>query len=255
MTEYTHENISRDFEKRQKFLSQESLEDLAGLLDSTYLKPDANWKENIQILCQDAFKHGFASVCIPPSFVKQASDFFASLDKQVDVCTVIGFPLGYSSTVAKTAEIERAIADGAEEIDFVQNVTLVKESNWTELHREFKEVVSASQGKLTKVILETSLLTQQEIMACAKAALEEGVSTVKTSTGFGSRGASLEDMEIIASVTKSFQEEHGKLAGIKASGGVRSIEDAKKMLAAGATRLGTSNAVAIIQRLTTSGSY
>lgn len=238
-------SISEDFENRKKFIADISqTQFLARLIDSTLLKTNAT-KDDFIKLCLDANKHHFKSVCIPPSYISLAKEYC----QNVLVCTVIGFPNGYTTTQNKILETKEAILIGADEIDFVQNVTCVKSNDWDKLEFEYKGILSAADGKVTKIILETSLLTPEEIEKCTKIAVNCGIHIIKTSTGFGSRGATQNDINIIQSTIQSILKEntHSNLSiGIKASGGVRLFEDAVNMIQCGATRIGTSNGVQML---------
>ncbi|HOF65044.1 MAG: deoxyribose-phosphate aldolase [Erysipelotrichaceae bacterium] len=206
------------------------------LIDHTLLKADAT-EEQIRKLCAEAKEHNFASVCVNPCFVPLASYLLADTD--VLVCTVIGFPLGANATEAKVMETDIAIQDGAEEIDMVLNVSQLKAKN--DLY-VFNEILRIKQmcGELTlKVILETCLLTPEEIKRACEISVKAGADFVKTSTGFSTGGATVEAVKLM-------RETVGPHVGVKASGGVRTNEDLKKMVAAGANRIGTSSGPAII---------
>lgn len=206
------------------------------LIDHTLLKADAT-EEQIRKLCAEAKEHNFASVCVNPCFVPLASYLLADTD--VLVCTVIGFPLGANATEAKVIETDIAIQDGAEEIDMVLNVSQLKAKN--DLY-VFNEILRIKQmcGELTlKVILETCLLTPEEIKRACEISVKAGADFVKTSTGFSTGGATVEAVKLM-------RETVGPHVGVKASGGVRTNEDLKKMVAAGANRIGTSSGPAII---------
>lgn len=206
------------------------------LIDHTLLKVDAT-EEQIRKLCAEAKEHNFASVCVNPCFVPLASYLLADTD--VLVCTVIGFPLGANATEAKVMETDIAIQDGAEEIDMVLNVSQLKAKN--DLY-VFNEILRIKQmcGELTlKVILETCLLTPEEIKRACEISVKAGADFVKTSTGFSTGGATVEAVKLM-------RETVGPHVGVKASGGVRTNEDLKKMVAAGANRIGTSSGPAII---------
>lgn len=248
---YSHHQVEKDFLSAQNLLQKNRNDVLSKLIDSTLLKPQTT-PENIKALCEEAKKKHFRAVCVPPCYVTFAAQQLNQLETQyidknianeygdVSLCTVIGFPNGYNSTKVKCFEAEQAIADGAEEIDFVQNVSLVKAKNFTALENEYRELVKTVKDKLIKVILETSLLTDEEIYLCTLLAAQCGVHIVKTSTGFGERGASLNDIQIIKKALDEHANKTGIRCGIKASGGVRNLQDALAFLQAGATRLGTS---------------
>jgi deoxyribose-phosphate aldolase len=211
---------------------------LASLIDHTLLKPDAT-KEEVEQLCREAAQFCFASVCVNPNWVSLCRELLRN--SGVKVCTVIGFPLGAHLPDIKAYETKRAIEQGAEEVDMVINIGALKSRDYALVEQDIHGVVSASAGRaLVKVILETALLTRDEkIMGCtlAKAA---GADFVKTSTGFGGGGATVEDVQLM-------RETVGPEMGVKASGGVRTRDDAEKMVAAGATRLGASAGVKIVR--------
>jgi len=212
--------------------------DLARMIDHTLLKPDAT-RQEIEKLCQEAKDYGFASVCINPSQVK----FCASLlrDTDVKVCTVIGFPLGATSSAAKAFEADRAIKDGAREVDMVINIGMLKSGEYEYVKEDILAVVGAahSYGVLTKVIIETGLLTDEEKVKACMLAKNAGADFVKTSTGFVKGGATVGDIALMRKVV-------GPELGVKASGGVRSLEDARAMIASGADRIGASASVKIV---------
>lgn len=203
-------------------------------VDHTLLRPDAVWPE-IRALCDDAVTYCTASVCIPPRFVRPAA---AYLDGRVKVCTVIGFPNGYSSTAVKAFEAADAVAAGADEIDMVINIGWAKEGRWEDVLREIRAVRAVTEGKILKVIIETCLLTDEEKIRLCDVVSRSGADYIKTSTGFSKGGATLHDIELFA----AHVEPHLK---IKAAGGISSLADAESFLAAGADRLGTSRLVKI----------
>ena len=214
---------------------------LASVIDHTILRVDCRLDE-IKKLCTEAGTFGFASVCVPPYFVKEAARILE--DSRVKVSTVIGFPMGYSTTPAKVEEIKRAINDGAGEIDVVINICAVKEGNWYYVKSDLESMTLAAhlKGKVIKVIFETSILSTEEVRKLCTICKELGVDYVKTSTGMNGGGATPEIVELLrAELPKSIK--------IKASGGIRTAEQAKALLAAGANRLGTSGGVAIIQEV------
>lgn len=214
-------------------------EELARMIDHTILKPEAT-KEQVELICREALDKHFASVCINPVNVQIVADILKGSD--VKVCTVIGFPLGANSTEVKVFEAREAVKNGAEEIDMVINIGKLKDKNYDFVRSDIKAVVDEAKGKaLTKVIIETCLLSDQEkIMAC-KMAKEAGADFVKTSTGFSKAGAKEEDIILMKSIV-------GDTMGIKASGGIRTYEDAVKMVKAGATRLGCSSSIEIYNK-------
>lgn len=205
-------------------------------IDHTLLKADATKKE-IEKLCHEAKQYGFASVCINPSRVKQAAELLRSTD--VKVCTVIGFPLGANATEVKAFETKTAIEHGATEVDMVINIGALKDGDFETVEKDIKAVTASAQGKaLVKVIIETSLLTDEEKKKACELAVAAGADYVKTSTGFSSGGATEPDIKLM-------RETVGPKIGVKASGGVRTQQDAVTMIKAGATRIGASSGIAI----------
>ena len=214
-------------------------------IDHTLLKPEA-CEADFQKLCSEALEHQFAAVCVPSSWLSYCKKLLGS--SSVKLCTVVGFPGGYNASSAKAFEAKVASDLGAHEIDMVINVGFIKSSQWPQVLEDIKSVRQACSGKVLKVILETALLTDDEISQACQMAMDAGADFVKTSTGFSTRGASLEDIQIMKQAV-------GDRLGIKASGGIRDVAAAKAMIEAGATRLGTSQGVQIIQDLDTDGSY
>lgn len=212
---------------------------IARMIDHTLLKPDAT-PQQIEQLCAEARAYGFASVCVNPSYVPLCARLLHGSDAAV--CTVIGFPLGATSTPAKVFEAEQAIRDGAREVDMVLHVGHLRAGDANYVREDIRQVADAAHagGALCKVILETSMLTDDEKVAACKLAVEAGADFVKTSTGFGGGGATVADVRLMREVV-------GDRAGVKASGGVRSFADAQAMIEAGATRIGTSSGVAIVR--------
>ena len=202
--------------------------------DHTLLAPTATWPQ-IKALCDDGMAYGTASVCIPACFVKRAKEYAG---QKLAICTVIGFPNGYSTTESKCFEAQDAVRNGADEIDMVINIGLVKEGEYDEVLAEIKAVKQACGGKLLKVIIETCLLTDEEKIELCRVVSRSGAEYIKTSTGFSTAGATFHDVELFA----SHVEEHVK---IKAAGGIASLEDAERFLSLGADRLGTSRVVKI----------
>jgi deoxyribose-phosphate aldolase len=215
---------------------------LASLIDHTFLKPESS-KENVVRLCSEAKQYSFASVCINPCWVRLAADELAS--SQSKVCTVIGFPLGANRTSIKIAEAETALADGATELDMVINLGLLRSRDYHAVYREIADLASLAHNgsAILKVILETSLLNEEEKTTSARLAKEANADFVKTSTGFSTGGATVEDVRILRAAV-------GQALGVKASGGVRSLAALEAMVAAGATRIGTSSGISILQELT-----
>jgi deoxyribose-phosphate aldolase len=212
---------------------------LSGLIDHTLLKPDAT-ADKVAQLCFEAKKYHFASVCVNPSFVKLCADLLKGTD--VKVCTVIGFPLGATSTEVKVFETKNAIENGATEIDMVMNIGALKAGENETVARDIHEVVEAahSAGALLKVIIETALLTDEEKVIACLLAKEAGADFVKTSTGFSGGGATVHDVALMRKAV-------GPDLGVKASGGIHSTEEAEQMIAAGATRIGASAGVKIVK--------
>ncbi|AOH54706.1 deoxyribose-phosphate aldolase [Peribacillus muralis] len=219
---------------------------LAKMIDHTSLKAEAT-KEQIMALCDEAKEYGFASVCVNPVWVKTAAEKIKGSD--VKVCTVIGFPLGTSTTVIKAMETENAIQNGAQEVDMVLAIGLLKSGEHEEVEADIQAVVEAAGTKaLVKVIIETSLLTEEEKISACELSLRAGADFVKTSTGFSTGGATVGDVALMRKVV-------GDKAGIKASGGIRDLKDLKAMAGAGATRIGASSGVAIMKGEAVEGEY
>ncbi|WP_407269488.1 deoxyribose-phosphate aldolase [Radiobacillus sp. PE A8.2] len=210
---------------------------LAKYIDHTQLKPDTT-KEKIDQIVDEAMEHGFASVCVNPYWVAYCADRLKGSD--VKVCTVIGFPLGATTSEVKAFETEQAIKNGATEVDMVINVGALKSNDYDTVEKDIKAVTDAAKGKaLTKVIIETSLLTQEEKVKACQLAKQAGTDYVKTSTGFSGGGATIEDIKLM-------RETVGPDLGVKASGGVRDLQATEDMIAAGATRIGASAGVEIV---------
>ncbi|MCM3623884.1 deoxyribose-phosphate aldolase [Brevibacillus borstelensis] len=205
-------------------------------IDHTLLKPDAT-AAMIDKLCAEAREHDFASVCVNPYWVKRSAELLAGTD--VKVCTVIGFPLGANSTPAKAAETRDAIANGATEVDMVLNIGALKSGDLEAVKQDVAAVKEACGDVLLKVILETGLLTEEEKVTACKLCVEAGADYVKTSTGFGPGGATVEDIALMRKTV-------GPEVGVKASGGVRDRAAALAMIEAGATRIGASSGIAIV---------
>ncbi|MFC7392832.1 deoxyribose-phosphate aldolase [Scopulibacillus cellulosilyticus] len=210
----------------------------AGIIDHTLLKADAT-KEAIIKLAEEAKEYQFASVCVNPAWVKTSYEILK--DTQVKVCTVIGFPLGATTPEVKAFEAKNAIDNGATEVDMVINIGALKGKQDDIVEKDIKAVVDAAKGKaLTKVIIETCLLTDEEKVRACQIAVRAGADYVKTSTGFSTGGATAEDVALMRKTV-------GPDIGVKASGGVRSYQDVQKMIEAGATRIGASSGVAIVK--------
>ena len=208
------------------------------MIDHTVLKADTPL-ETVKRICDEAMEDGFASVCINPCHVAYCADYLK--DSNVNVCTVIGFPLGANTSAVKAFETKDAIANGADEIDMVMNIGALKDKNYDLVRDDVKAVVEAANGTLVKVILETCLLTEDEIKKACELCVEAKADYVKTSTGFSTRGATIEDVRIMKEAV------HGK-AKVKAAGGVRTPEDMVKIVAAGADRIGTSAGCSLVKK-------
>ncbi|TAA68340.1 deoxyribose-phosphate aldolase [Planococcus salinarum] len=219
---------------------------IASYIDHTLLKPESTEEQVIQ-LCKEAAEYEFASVCINPSYVETAA---AQLkDSNVKVCTVIGFPLGASTSETKAFETTDAIEKGAEEIDMVVNIGAIKSGNSELVKSDIQAVVTAAKGKaIVKVIIETCLLTDEEKVMASRLSKEAGADFVKTSTGFSTGGATIDDVKLMRKTV-------GAELGVKASGGVRSLEDVQAMIDAGASRIGASSGVQIMQGLKSDSDY
>ena len=214
-------------------------------IDHTLLKATAT-REQIANLCAEANKYDFKSVCVNPYWVSFAHELLGGSD--VLVCTVIGFPLGANTKDVKAYETTRAIADGADEVDMVINVGEAKAHNWNYVYEDIKAVVDAANGVTTKVIIETCYFTDEEKVEACQLAKLAGADFVKTSTGFSTGGATIEDIELM-------REAVGPIMGVKASGGARTLEAAQAFIKAGATRIGTSSGVAIMKGQESHDSY
>lgn len=209
--------------------------EILGHVDHTQLKAFATW-EDIKKLCEEAIECHTASVCVPPCYVKRIHEMYG---EQINICTVVGFPLGYSVTEAKIAETQKALQDGASEIDMVINISDVKNGNYQMVQAEIAALKAVVGTKILKVIIETCYLTEEEKIQMCKAVTAAGADFIKTSTGFGTNGATLSDIRL-------FKENIGKNVQMKAAGGVRSIADMEAFIEAGCSRIGTSSAVELI---------
>ncbi len=216
-------------------MSEISLEQILSTCDHTLLKQESTW-EQIKALCDDGIRYHTASVCISPCFVKQAKDY---VGERLAVCTVIGFPNGSMTTASKVFETTDAVANGADEIDMVINIGWVKEGRYKDVQKEIEAIKEACRGRILKVIIETCLLTEEQKVRACKLSVKAGADFVKTSTGFSTGGAKAEDVALMRKTV-------GPEIGVKASGGIRTYEDAKKMIDAGANRLGCSAGIAIV---------
>lgn len=204
-------------------------------VDHTQLKAFATW-EDIKKLCEEAIEYHTASVCIPPCYIKRIHETYG---EQINICTVVGFPLGYSVTEAKIAETQKALQDGASEIDMVINISDVKNGDYQAVQEEIAALKAVVGTKILKVIIETCYLTEEEKIQMCKAVTAAGADFIKTSTGFGTNGAVLSDIRL-------FKENIGENVQMKAAGGVRSIADMEAFIEAGCSRIGTSSAVELI---------
>lgn len=219
-----------------------SEEEILEHVDHTLLLQTATWEE-IRQICDDAMQYQTASVCIPPSYVKQASEY---VQGSVPVCTVIGFPNGYMTTKVKEFETRDAIANGASEIDMVINVGWLKDKKYDLITEEIRILKAACGDKILKVIIETCLLEEEEKVKMCEIVTEAGADYIKTSTGFSSGGATFEDVEL-------FAKHVGPQVKIKAAGGITSMEDARRFLELGADRLGTSRIIKLLKKEEASG--
>ncbi|KYD32937.1 deoxyribose-phosphate aldolase [Parageobacillus toebii] len=219
---------------------------IAKMIDHTLLKADAT-KAQIVKLCEEAKQYGFASVCVNPTWVATAAELLKGTD--VKVCTVIGFPLGANTPETKAFETKNAIENGAAEVDMVINVGALKDGNDDLVERDIRAVVDVAKGKaLVKVIIEACLLTEEEKVRACQLAVKAGADYVKTSTGFSTGGATPEDVALMRKTV-------GPNIGVKASGGVRDMQSAEAMIQAGATRIGTSSGVSIVEGKTANSNY
>lgn len=217
----------------------------AAMIDHTLLKPEATC-DQIEQICAEAKQYVFASVCVNPTWVKASAELLAGTD--VKVCTVIGFPLGANTSAVKAFETKDAIANGAGEIDMVINIGALKAGEFDLVRDDIKAVVDAANGTLVKVIIEACLLTDEEKVKACELSVAAGADFVKTSTGFSTGGATAADIALMRKTV-------GPDLGVKASGGVRSLEDMKRMIENGATRIGASSGVAIMNGLTSESNY
>lgn len=205
-------------------------------VDHTQLNPVATW-EDIQQLCEEAIEYKTASVCVPPAYIKRIHDTYGD---GINICTVVGFPLGYHSTEAKLAEVEAALRNGCNEIDMVVNISDVKNGLFDKVEAEIKEIKKACGNHILKVIIETCYLTEEEKIAMCHAVTNAGADYIKTSTGFGSGGATRKDIEL-------FKKHIGSHVKIKAAGGVSTLDDLSMFIEMGCERIGTSRAVNLIK--------
>ena len=220
------------------------IKEILSKCDHTLLAQTATWDE-IKSICDDGIKYQTASVCIPPCYVKRASEY---ANGRVKICTVIGFPNGYNTTAVKEFETKDAIANGADEIDMVINIGELKAGNYDYVENEIRTLKNACGEKILKVIIETCLLTDEEKIKMCELVTKAGADFIKTSTGFSKAGATFADIEL-------FAKHVGKNVRMKAAGGISSIEDAEKFVELGASRLGTSRIVKIVKKQESEGEY
>lgn len=211
-------------------------EEMLNKVDHTQLKPYATW-EDIEKLCEEAVKYRTASVCVPPNYIKRIRDAYG---EQLTICTVVGFPLGYSVTEAKAEEVRQALKDGCDEIDMVVNISDVKNGLISKVEEEILTLKKICGDHILKVIIETCYLTEDEKIAMCKAVANAGADYIKTSTGFGTDGATREDVEL-------FKKHIGPNVKIKAAGGVSTLDDLEMFIRQGCDRVGTSRAVGLCQ--------
>lgn len=214
------------------------IKDILARVDHTVLGQTTTW-EDIKGICDDGMKYRTASVCIPPSYVKQAAEYIKSVNGELKVCTVIGFPNGYNTTAVKCFEAKTAVLEGADEVDMVINIGWVKDGLYEKVQDEIKQIKAACDGRLLKVIIETCLLTNEEKLRLCKLVSESGAEYIKTSTGFSKAGATFEDVELMVNNVDGIL--------VKAAGGISSIADAEKFIGIGASRLGTSRIVKLVK--------
>lgn len=212
-------------------------QEILGLVDHTLLATTATW-EQVRAICDEGREFATASVCIPPRYVKRASDYMGN---SLKICTVVGFPNGYSTPEVKVFETEDAIRNGADEIDMVIDLGLAKAGDWEGVLQEIKAVKASCKGRILKVIVEACLLTQEEKVAACRVVSMSGADFIKTSTGFASGGATVEDVKL-------FRERISPDVRIKAAGGIRTFEQARAMIEAGADRIGASALVALARK-------
>lgn len=215
------------------------MSDLAALIEHTILKPDCS-TDDVRRVCEEATQHGFAGVCIPPFYVRDAQRFLGE-NSPVRIATVVGFPMGYTAIAAKSEEIKRAIDEGADEIDAVLNIAALKSNNWNHIKHDIDGIVRATamRGRISKLILECGLLTEEEIRQVVQMAGTAGINYLKTGTGFHGHPATEEMVRLLKSLA-------GTTMKVKASGGIRTRATAESLVKAGADRLGTSAGLAIL---------
>lgn len=211
-------------------------EEMLSKVDHTQLKAFATW-DDIKKLCEEAIEFRTASVCVPPAYIKRIHDTYGD---KINICTVVGFPLGYSVTEAKAAEVRKALEDGCNEIDMVVNISDVKNGLYDKVEQEIRALKELCGDHILKVIIETCYLTEEEKIAMCKAVTNAGADYIKTSTGFGTDGATKEDVEL-------FKKHIGPQVKIKAAGGVSTLEDLEMFISLGCDRIGTSRAVGLLR--------
>lgn len=219
-------------------MDQQTIKKIIAGCDHTLLKVDAAW-EQIKTICDEGMEYQTASVCIPPSYARQAAEYVAG---KLPICVVIGFPNGYSTTASKVFEAKDAIENGASEVDMVINVGWVKDGKYDLVLEEIRKVKEAVGSHILKVIIETCLLTEEEKVRMCEVVTESGADFIKTSTGFSSAGATFEDVRLM-------KEHVGEGVRVKAAGGISTLEDAEKFLELGASRLGTSRIIRLVREL------
>lgn len=234
--EYSYDNVV--IENNEIYWQGVNMEtrDILKYVDHTLLKAFAAW-EDIKLLCDEAVEYKAASVCVPPCYIKRINEEYGYM---VNICTVIGFPLGYNTTEVKIAECEQAIRDGANEIDMVINIADVKNKEYKKIEEEIASVKKAAGNKILKVIIETCYLNEEEKIAMCEAVTNAGADYIKTSTGFGTGGAVLEDIQL-------FKKYLGPDVKIKASGGIKTLEDMEMFISEGCSRIGTSSAIQLLK--------
>ncbi|RGB67953.1 deoxyribose-phosphate aldolase [Provencibacterium massiliense] len=210
-------------------------QEIFGHIDHTLLKATATW-EQIQALCDEAVQYGTASVCVPPSYLRRIKEAYGD---KINLCTVIGFPLGYNTTAVKEYEVKEAIADGADEVDMVINLGDVKNSEFERVTKEIRTLKAAAGDRILKVIIETCYLSEEEKIRLCECVTEAGADYIKTSTGFGTAGATIEDIRL-------FKQHIGPGVKMKAAGGVKTRGDLELFLGEGCERIGTSSAVKLL---------
>ena len=211
------------------------IDDIYKYIDHTLLKPTATYDE-ITKICEESIEYKTASICIPPSYIKFANEKYGN---KINICTVVGFPLGYSVKESKMLETKKALEDGANEVDMVINITDIKNKNYSNVLDEIKSLKDICKNKILKVIIETCYLTDDEKIECCKLVTDAGADFIKTSTGFGTKGAEISDIVL-------FKKYIGKNVKIKAAGGMKSVSDMISFLENGAERLGTSSGIKLI---------